>query len=627
MCGIAGFFQPQPAAPASVSAMLAALRRRGPDAEHVVGWNVEGQRNDTQPDVALIHTRLAIMDPRPEADQPFSNDDGSVWLCYNGEVYDWQQHADQLKARGVPFKTHADTEFILRGYEAWGLEGLLPKLRGMFAFAILDWNKREVFLVRDRMGLKPLVYTTANGGLAFGSLVRSVLPAVPKAQRQFSAESIDAYLAHRYIPAPRTIFQHIHRLENAHYLHYRLDTQELTKHCYWQPHAQPGSGEKAWQAELDHAIRIRTVADRPLGVFLSGGIDSSTIACRLKEQGFDQLHTFSAAFPGSLLDESPLAREIADTLGLPNQAIPVPLTIAQDFEQIIADLDEPFADPSSFPTWYLAQATTQQVKVVLGGDGGDELFAGYKRQHKHLRTLWRRAFRLPTPDLAEATGKGWRKLFSELRMSWLQAYSLRFSGMTPGQRAWLQPARAGRALPATYWRMPNADATAFKTLTPLKQLLAIDLQNYLPEYILRKGDLCTMAHGLELRAPLIDHVWVQTVLALPDTQRFTWPAKQLFKQVTQALAGLDLFNRKKRGFNPPLNPWLQEDLKARLPQLGQRLQQLTSGQLQASRVDHMVKAYAQRPALAEQVLQLVILEASLTQLAALAQTTETAQPC
>ncbi len=617
MCGIAGFFQQQPAQSATVDAMLAALRRRGPDAEHVVGWSNQGQRNDAQPEVALVHTRLAIMDPRPEADQPFSNDDGSVWLCYNGEVYDWQQHADELRKQGVQFKTRADTEFILRGYEAWGLEGLLPKLRGMFAFAILDWNKREVFLVRDRMGLKPLVYTTVNGGLAFGSLVRSVLPAVPQDQRQFSPESIDAYLAHRYIPAPRTIFQHVHRLENAHYLHYRLDTQQLTKHCYWQPEGVAGVGENPWQQELDTAIRIRTVADRPLGVFLSGGIDSSTIACRLKEQGFVQLHTFSAAFPGSSLDESPLAKEIADTLGLPNQAIPVPLTIANDFEQIIADLDEPFADPSSFPTWYLAQATTRHVKVVLGGDGGDELFAGYKRQQKHLRTLWRRAFRLPMPDLPEATGKGWRKLFSELRMSWLQAYSLRFSGMTPGQRAWLQPQH--KTLPANYWRMPTV--ATLKALTPLKQLLAVDMQNYLPEYILRKGDLCTMAHGLELRAPLLDHVWAQTVMALSDAQRFTWPAKQLFRQVTQALASLDLFNRKKRGFNPPLNPWLQQDLKARLPQLGQRLQQLTNGQLQADRVDHMVKTYAQRPALAEHVLQLVVLEVSLSQLGALAEGT------
>ncbi len=610
MCGIAGFFQQQPATPATVQGMLSALRRRGPDAEHIVGWNAQGQRNDANSEVALIHTRLAIMDPRPEADQPFSNDDGSIWICYNGEVYDWQQHADELRAQGVQFKTHADTEFILRGYEAWGLEGLLPKLRGMFAFAILDWNKREVFLARDRMGLKPLVYTTANGGLAFGSLVRSVLPAVPKAQRQFSAESIDAYLAHRYIPAPRTIFQHIHRLENAHYLHYRLDTKQLTKHCYWQLHGVAG----AWKQELDTAIRIRTVADRPLGVFLSGGIDSSTIACRLKEQGFDRLQTFSAAFPGSPLDESPIAKHIADTLDLPNQAIPVPLTIANDFDQIIADLDEPFADPSSFPTWYLAQATTQHVKVVLGGDGGDELLGGYKRLGKHLRTSWRRLLRLPLPRIADMAGKGWRKIVEELRLNWLEAYSLRFSGMTPGQRAFLQPGLKSPSV--TYWRYPSIDA--LNQLSPIKQLLAVDLNNYLPEYILRKGDLCTMAHGLELRAPLLDHVWAERVMALPNSERFTQPAKKIFAAVTERLASLDLFNLKKRGFNPPLQPWLKEDLKQRFAGLGERLQMHTQGQVNAARVERLVAEYQTRPALAEQVLQLIILDASLSQLATLA---------
>jgi asparagine synthase (glutamine-hydrolysing) len=613
MCGIAGVIGHQALAPTTLASMLGALRRRGPDAEHVVGWNAQGQRADTMSEVAfevaLIHTRLAIMDPRPEADQPFSNDDGSIWICYNGEVYDWRQHADALRAQGVQFKTHADTEFILRGYEAWGLEGLLPKLRGMFAFAILDWNKREVFLVRDRMGLKPLLYTTANDGLAFGSLVRSVLPALPKTQREFSAESIDAYLAHRYIPAPRTIFKHVHRLENAHYLHYRLDTQQLTKHCYWQ--AKPASAD--WQAELDTAIRIRTVADRPLGVFLSGGIDSSTIACRLKEQGFDHIQTFSASFPGSSLDESSVARSIADALDLPNQEIPVPLTIAKDFEQIIADLDEPFADPSSFPTWYLSQATTQHVKVVLGGDGGDELLAGYKRIGKHLRTTWRRLLKLPLPRLADKAGKGWRKLVEEIRLNWLEAYSLRFSGMTPGQRAFLQPTL--KSPQVTYWRYP--DAKTLNKLSPVKQLLAVDADNYLPEYILRKADLCTMAHGLELRAPLLDHRWAECVMALPDSVRFTQPAKKLFAEVTQALAGLKLFDIKKRGFNPPLQPWLQEDLKTRFAGLGQRLEATTQGQISAQRTEALVAEYRQRPALAEQILQLLILDATLAQLDAL----------
>ena len=606
MCGIAGVIGQQALAPETLEAMLEALRRRGPDAEHMVGWNEQGQRNNAQPEVALLHTRLAIMDPRPEADQPFSNDDGSVWLCYNGEVYDWQHHADELRRQGVQFKTHADTEFILRGYEAWGLEGLLPRLRGMFAFAILDWNKREVFLVRDRMGLKPLIYTTANGGLAFGSLVRAVLPAVTKDQRQFSAESIDAYLAHRYIPAPRTIFQHINRLENAHYLHYRLDTQQLTKHCYW--HAEPKAAD--WKPELDTAIRIRTVADRPLGVFLSGGIDSSTIACRLKEQGFDQIQTFSASFPGSSLDESSVAKSIAAALALPNTEIPVPLTIAKDFEQIISDLDEPFADPSSFPTWYLSQATTQHVKVVLGGDGGDELLAGYKRIGKHLRTKWRRLLRLPLPKLKDMVGKGWRKLVEELRLNWLEAYSLRFSGMTPGQRAFLQPGLKNPAV--TYWRYPSIDR--LNRLPPIKQLLAVDADNYLPEYILRKADLCTMAHGLELRAPLLDHRCAECIMALPDEVRFTNPAKKLFAQVTERLAPLKLFEIKKRGFNPPLQPWLREDLKQRFEGLGQRLEEKTNGQINAKSTEALVNEYHRRPALAEQILQLLILDATLNQL-------------
>ncbi len=606
MCGIAGVIGQQPLAPATLEAMLTALRRRGPDAEHVVGWNAQGHRQGATPEVALLHTRLAIMDPRPEADQPFSNDDGSVWLCYNGEVYDWQQHVDELRCQGVQFKTHADTEFILRGYEAWGLEGLLPKLRGMFAFAILDWKKREVFVVRDRMGLKPLIYTTANGGLSFGSLVRAVLPTVPKDQREFSAESIDAYLAHRYIPAPRTIFQHINRLENAHYLHYRLDTQQLTKHCYWQ--TEPKAAD--WKIELDTAIRIRTVADRPLGVFLSGGIDSSTIACRLKEQGFDHIQTFSASFPGSSLDESSVAKSIADALALPNTEIPMPLTIADDFEQIIADLDEPFADPSSFPTWYLAQATTQHVKVVLGGDGGDELLAGYKRIGKHLRTSWRRLLRLPMPRLRDMVGKGWRKLVEELRLNWLEAYSLRFSGMTPGQRAFLQPTFKNPQV--TYWRYPSIDR--LNKLPPIKQLLAVDADNYLPEYILRKADLCTMAHGLELRAPLLDHRWAECVMALPDSIRFTQPAKKLFAEVTQRLAALKLFEIKKRGFNPPLQPWLAQDLKERFIGLGARLEKLTDGQLNAQRVEALVLEYRQRPALAELILQLLILDCTLGQL-------------
>jgi asparagine synthase (glutamine-hydrolysing) len=608
MCGIAGFFGKRLITPATMETMLAQLRRRGPDAQHVVAWDPAWHRQGDTAANALIHARLSIIDPRPEADQPMSNDAGDIWICYNGEVYGWQEEAKALARQGIRLRTHCDTEFILRGYEAWGFEALLPKLRGMFALAILDLRQRTVWLARDRMGLKPLVYYFRDGELAFGSTVRSLIPYLPAERRGLSPEGIDAFLAHRYVPAPRTILRDIGRLENGHWLRFDLDSRRVEKRRYWQPQATPGD----WRATLDEAIRLRTVADRPVGLFLSSGIDSSVLACRLSELGYHRLAGFTAAFPGSPMDECPDARAIAARLDLPHHAIEVPPSIAGEFARIVADLDEPFADPSSFPSWFLARETSKQVKVVLGGDGGDELFAGYKRIYKHLQTRWRSGFRLPLPVIATAVNKGMGKLCSELRMNWDDAYALRFSGLTPNQRRFLQPGFTPPAL--NYWRKPDRSSD-----TALERLLDIDFANYLPEYILRKADLCTMAHGLELRAPLLDHHLYQSLLALPYSERFTQPPKQALAPLLAPLADMNPFARKKRGFNPPLDGWLRQDLANRLPLLGQNLNQLTDGQLSASAVQQLTQRYlAGDNRLAEQVLQLLILDESLQQLTAMA---------
>ena len=606
MCGIAGFFSNDPHPRTVGVRMLHQLRRRGPDAQHQVTWDAAFRRDAIGPVCnALLHARLSIIDPRPEADQPMSNAAGDIWICYNGEVYDWATHADELRARGAVFRTRSDTEFILHAYEAWG-DDCLSRLRGMFAFAILDLRRRRVLLARDRLGLKPLIYTLHDGALAFGSTVRSVLPFLARDRRAFSADAIDAYLAHRYVPAPLTVIDGVNRLENAHCLVFDLDTRRLEKRRYWTP--QPRHGD--WLETLDAAVAMRTVADRPVGVFLSSGIDSSVIAARLARLGKRDLHTFTAAFPGSTMDESPLAAEIAQHLGLVNHPVIVPDTVTEDFSRIIADLDEPFADPSSVPSWYLARATTEHVKVVLGGDGGDEVLAGYKRIAKHLRTSWRRGLQLPglTPAATESS-KGWRKWATELGMDWREAYSLRFSGFTPGQRRFLQPRRQG--LPPTHWRLPEAtNGSAIATL------LEVDWQNYLPEYVLRKADLCTMAHGLELRAPLLDHPLFETLLALPEEQRFTQPPKLLLQPACAELDDLDLFRRKKKGFNPPLTGWLREDLVGRFDGLGERLSHVTGEQLSIAAVDRLAQSYrAGDEALAEQVLQLMILDESLAQLA------------
>ena len=604
MCGIAGFFSPEPVAPQTPERMLDVLRRRGPDAQHSVLWNSRFERTQGAAFNALLHARLSIIDPRPQADQPMANEAGDVWICYNGEVYDWAGPAAELKALGYAFRNRSDTEFILHAYEAWGID-CIARLRGMFAFTILDLRRRTVWLVRDRIGLKPLVYASFDGRLAFGSTVRSVLPFLPASKGEFSTEGIDAYLAHRYIPAPRTVFSSINRLENGHYLRFDLDSRRLEKVRYWHPRPQAGN----WLDTLDQAVEMRTVADRPLGVFLSGGIDSSVIASRLARLGHRELHTFTAAFPGSPMDESGQAREIADRLKLRNLAIPISEDIARDFGRIVADMDEPFADPSSVPSWYLARETTNHVKVVLGGEGGDELLAGYKRMRQHRRSRWRRGLRLPgLPMPSSMSRSGAAKWAAEMQMSWKDAYSLRFSGFGPQQRRFLQGGKPLRRI--LYWRAADCDADG-----ALADMLQIDWANYLPEYILRKADLCTMAHGLELRAPLLDHVFFQTLLGLPEEMRFTTPPKRMLAPALDGLSDLELFARKKRGFNPPLQPWLRSALSARFDGLGERLNSLTDGLLLESAIARMVDAYRSGDeSLAEGILQLLILDESLVQL-------------
>jgi asparagine synthase (glutamine-hydrolysing) len=256
------------------------------------------------------------------------------------------------------------------------------------------------------------------------------------------------------------------------------------------------------------------------------------------------------------------------------------------------------------------------VKVVLGGDGGDELFAGYKRYAKHMRTAWRQGLRLRhARPPAGISGNAWQRLVEELRLDWASAYVLRFSGFTPGERLFLAPHYDAQP---HYWRMPPGTSAV-----TLKTLLEIDRLNYLPDYILRKADLCTMAHGLEMRAPFLDHYFVAAVLALPDAMRFTTPAKEIFAHVLGPLGGDDPLTRKKRGFNPPIEGWLKEDLSPRLGGLGERLQNTTSGQLAGHRIDALIAAWTGgENRLAEQVLQLVILDESLAQLANLARTTQ-----
>jgi len=607
MCGIAGFFGQQAVNNSQIEQARQALAKRGPDAAGLERWTRDGTSTDqaSQTTSLLLHTRLSIMDKSSTANQPMGASDRRVWICYNGEVYGWNDSLKELKESGHHFKTHSDTEFILHAYLKWGIDGCLSRLRGMFAFAIFDQDQGKVYCARDRFGLKPLIYYYNGKDFGFASLVRGLAPLLPSSDLKFSAVAIDAYLAHRYIPAPMTIYEKVQRLENGQLLIFDLNRRTLTKRNYWVP----SSSQRPFMEVLDEAIRIRTVADRPVGVFLSGGIDSTVVSARLTEQGYHNIHAFTAAFPGSDMDESLQAEKIAKKIGLPHTAVNIPTDIGDDFDQIVADFDEPFADPSGFPLWYLAREASQSVKVVLNGDGGDELFAGYKRYPKHLRTAFRRYIRLPfLPIKPSLDGKGTAKIFAECAMSWQEAYGLRFSGLSINQRLAVQSQET--SIKPVYWRnFPSHQQD------PMLALLEIDKDNYLAEYILRKGDLMTMAHGLEGRSPLLDHPLYETVSSLSPRERFTEPAKNIFAPVCEGLGDNNPLKHKKKGFNPPLNHWLRDNLKERFDGLGERLNQITNGQLLSLPVNEMWQCYQQgENRFAEQVLQLLILDSSLRQL-------------
>ncbi len=601
MCGIAGFVGKRVVDPGRWGAMLAALKTRGPDAQKAVLWNDSFEETSGSGVAGLLHARLSIRDPRPEADQPMANARRDIWVCFNGEVYGYEDDRDELMRQGYTFRTTSDTEFILYAYEAWG-DAFIERLRGMFAIVVLDLRRRRLFAARDRLGLKPLLYHTDGENFVFASTLRALLPYLGDRVR-IAPEAVDAYLAHRYVPAPLALVQGVKRLANGSCLVWEFGegrTPDVRR--YWEPH----SSQADFRETLDQAVALRTASDRPVGLFLSGGIDSAVVASSLVRQGYTNITAFTATFPGTSYDEGPQAVRMAKALGLTHREIPVEPRLADDFDRIVADLDEPFADPSALPLWYLARAATEEVKVVLGGDGGDELFAGYKRYAQHLRSRWRGSFTVPLAydGLPWEKPARWRE---ELGLTWEEAYVLRFSGLSPAVRRYLQPDLS--AVPPVHWREFPSDRKG------LAALLAIDFANYLPEYILRKGDLCTMAHGLELRAPLLDHRLVEVVTGLPASRRFTRPTKSLLVDTCRVCQDENLLTAKKRGFSPPLKQWLRTELSERLPDLGTRLASATGGQLQAGRVDTLVAAFVGGfDKLAEPVYQLLVLDVALRSL-------------
>lgn len=536
MCGIAGEVTWAGLRPRTLERASDALRHRGPD-DHGV-WRDER--------CSFVHRRLAVLDPSPAGHQPMVSDDGRWVLTFNGEVFDFARVRADLEALGWRFRTATDTEVLLAAYREWGV-GCLARLNGMFAFAIWDSHERTLVLARDRLGEKPLFHATVGGRFRFASELTALL-ADGDLPRTPDLGVVDDYLTLGYVPAPRTAFAAIQALEPAHWMRVDLRGDRPVVHTerWWdvayEPKVELDEGEAVAEvrATLTDAVRLRTVSDVPVGALLSGGVDSSAVVGLLAAQGPGRLQTFSVGFEDPALDERVHARRVAERFGTEHHEAVVPAPDADLVIDLVRHHGQPFADSSSVPTWVVSRLARDHVTVVLTGDGGDEAFAGYPRHRAN-----RLASRRPEPD-SQST--------AQRHLAWTATFDDRLKGALYGAdlRAVFDPRRL-------------ADTTAALTrgaVDALDQGLAIDTRSYLPGDLLAKLDTASMAHGLEARAPFLDHRLVELAARLPGGMKLRGSrAKHVLLEATADLVPAENVARPKMGFTGPVAEWLRGPLR------------------------------------------------------------------
>jgi asparagine synthase (glutamine-hydrolysing) len=577
MCGIAGFVTvgtiAHPELEARLWAMIATLRHRGPDDEGV--W--------TDGCAGLAHSRLSIIDVSPAAHQPMASADGSVWITYNGEVYNFAEIRRDLEALGYRFRSRSDTETIVNGWHAWGAK-IFQRLRGMFALALWDQRTRRLILVRDRVGEKPLYWARTRSGILFGSEIKALL-AWPGMARSANLEAIDHYLTLQYVPAPQTAFAGIRKLPPAHYLVVEPDAgrgiEEPLPVRYWQlpePRraaalARPGELRRELLARLEEVVRLRLLSDVPLGAFLSGGVDSSAVVAMMARSGGARVKTFSIGFAAKEYDETRYARIVAERYGTDHEEHIVEPDAAGVLPRLVWHYGEPFADPSAVPTWYVAELARRKVTVALTGDGGDECFLGYPR-YRAMRYL-DRLDRLPASS-REGLGRLLSLVPPRLRRSFkterVQA-ALLASRSHPAERyaptiaffaqsdkeAGYDEAMLGRGGGWVLDRLEPYFRMAPNLVTGANMA---DIGTYLPDDLLVKVDVGGMAHGLEARAPLLDHKLMEWATALPDAVKMRGGVtKALFKSALTPYLPRQIVYRPKRGFVCPIDRWFRGALK------------------------------------------------------------------
>ncbi|HVH30694.1 MAG TPA: asparagine synthase (glutamine-hydrolyzing) [bacterium] len=561
MCGIVGILSlsGQPVAQNEIRAMCAALIHRGPDDEGCyIGHGV-----------GLGMRRLSIID-LASGHQPICNEDGSVWVVFNGEIYNFRELRHELESRGHRFTSETDTEAIVHLYEEYGSH-FVDRLRGMFAFALWDARRQQLVLARDRLGIKPLYYTESGGRLVFASELKAILQ-LPSIDRRLNWRAVQHLFTWSTTPATESILEGIRKLEPGHVLIARHGNAPRLER-YWDVRFAPDYGRseayflERLQELLYETVRLHLVSDVPLGAFLSGGIDSSSVVAMMARAGSRPIKTFSIGFADQDYSELAYARLVADAFGTDHHELVLEPDVIKDLDNLVWFLDEPFGDSSAIPTYMVSKLAAQHVTVVLSGDGGDELFAGYdrylveerERRFRFIPDPLRGALRTMTTLLP--AGLRGRNFLRHILLPYPERYldTVALFGkakqrtlfrpdvleLVTGHDPWGAPAR---------WLSDGGDHW-------LSALQNLDLHTYLPLDILTKVDRMTMAHSIEARPPLLDHKLVEFAATIPpDLKLHRGVTKSIFKRALRGILPDPVIDRPKRGFAIPLGRWFRGQL-------------------------------------------------------------------
>jgi len=585
MCGIAGIFHAQqpgrPVDAALLRRMTDSLAHRGPDDS---GLHVG-------PGIGLGHRRLSIID-LAGGHQPIYNEDETVAVVFNGEIYNFVDLIPELQALGHRFRTRSDTEVIVHAWEEWG-EACVTRFRGMFAFAVWDAPRRTLFLARDRLGIKPLFHAhLADGTLIFGSELKALL-CHPELGRRIDPRGVEDFFAFGYVPEPRTILDGVAKLPPAHTLTVTPEGARLA--CYWQLRFEDdraldeGEAMEELVARLREAVRIRLISEVPLGAFLSGGVDSSAVVALMAGLSNQPVTTCSISFGDPAYNEAAFARQVAQRYATDHHEHRVEPDAFGLVDRLAGLYDEPFADSSALPTYHVCELARRYVTVALSGDGGDENLAGYRRyrwdrDENRLRAILPQGVRgplfgllgglYPKADWAPKVLRA-KATFQSLARTSLEGYAhsvgiladdLRRRLFTPGLHAQLQGYRAVDSFRQHFDAAPTND--------PLSRIQYLDLKTYLVGDILTKVDRASMAHALEVRVPILDHQVVEWLATVPSRLKLNGrEGKYIFKKALEPLVPHDVLYRPKMGFTVPIEKWFRNELRSEVEAtlLGDRL--------------------------------------------------------